>query len=232
MNHSSSPARGWIKRFTRIVFTVAIVILIVGFGFLAFSLALRAGVSRWASALTYEDIAMAPEEPIAIVFGAGVYSDGRLSQVLADRVQTGVDLYTSGKVRKLLMTGDNRFEWYNEPGAMGKYAIERGVPAEDIVYDYAGRRTYDSCYRARHIFGIQQAILVTQEYHLPRALYIAHKMGIDVVGVPADRRSYSMIERFKARELLALAAAWWDTHLTHPVPVMGDPIEIHYAQSE
>ena len=228
MAHTLQPASGRIRTLARIVGNLIIVILIVGIGFVAFSLLLRASVSRWAENLIYEDVSLTPHQPIAIVFGAGVYSDGRLSPVLADRVQTGIDLYLSGKVDKLLMTGDNRFEWYNEPGAMGEYAIERGVPAEDIVYDYAGRRTYDSCYRARHIFGIQRAILVTQEYHLPRALYTAQKIGIDVIGAPADRRPYSTIEYFKARELLALAAAWWDTNISHPVPVMGDPIEIHY----
>jgi SanA protein len=232
MDRSFQPALGWIKQLARVAFKFALIALAVGVAFLVFLLALRAGVSRWADARIYDDIQSAPDQPIAIVFGAGVYSDGRLSQVLADRVQTGVDLYFSGSARKLLMTGDNRFAWYNEPGAMGTYAIERGVPAEDIVYDYAGRRTYDSCYRARHIFGITQAILVTQEYHLPRALYTAHKMGIDVIGMPADRRSYSMIEYFKARELLALSAAWWDTNIRHPIPVMGDPIEIHYSESE
>lgn len=205
-----------------IVFVLLVIV------FLAGSLALRAGISRWADAMIYTDTAQAPEKPIAIVFGAGVYSDGRLSPVLADRVQTGIDLYHSGKVRKLMMTGDNRFEWYNEPGAMGEYAIDRGVPAEDVVYDYAGRRTYDSCYRALHIFGIEEAILVTQAYHLPRAMYTAHRIGIDVAGVPADRRPYRGIEYFKARELFALVAAWWDTNVAHPVPVMGDPIEIHY----
>jgi len=232
MEPVSSPTRRWISRIVGVIFKLLIFFVLLGAGFLIGSLALRAGISRWADAMIYRDIEQTPEKPIAIVFGAGVYSDGRLSPVLADRVQTGVDLYRSGKVGKLMMTGDNRFEWYNEPSAMGRYAIAQGVPAEDIVYDYAGRRTYDSCYRARHIFGITEAILITQEYHLPRALYTADKMGIDVIGVPADRRPYSMLDYFKARELIALAAAWWDTTVSHPAPVMGDPIEIHYDHTE
>lgn len=207
---------------------LTLVPLLLGTGLLATPLALYAGVSRWAADYIHAGQESAPDKPIAIVFGAGIQSDGALSQVLADRVGTAVELYQAGKVRKLLLTGDNRFEWYNEPGAMGQYAMARGVPAADIVYDYAGRRTYDSCYRARHIFGVEEAILVTQEYHLPRALYTARNLGIDAVGVAADRRRYSLIEYFTAREMLALAAAWWDIHVAHLTPVMGEPIEIHY----
>ncbi len=176
----------------------------------------------------YADIAQAPAQPIAIVFGAGVWASGQLSAVLADRVDTAIDLYRAGKVRKLLMTGDNRFAWYNEPGAMADYARTRGVPAEDIIYDYAGRRTYDSCYRARHIFGIEQAILVTQDFHLPRAVYTCRRIGIESVGVIADRQRYSAIGRFTLREAPALLVAWLDTNITHPEPVMGDPIPIIY----
>jgi SanA protein len=111
-----------------------------------------------------------PTRGVAIVFGAGVWPDGRLSDILVDRVETAVELYRRGKVQKLLMTGDNRFINYNEPGRMRAYALARGVPDHDIVLDYAGRRTYDSCYRANYIFGVRDAILVTQAYHLDRAL--------------------------------------------------------------
>lgn len=100
--------------------------------------------------------------PVAIVFGAGIGN-----AVIDDRVQTGVDLYKQGRVRKLLMTGDNGRVGYDEPGAMKVTAIAAGVPAGDIICDYAGFRTYDSLYRARDIFGVTQAALVTQGYHLP-----------------------------------------------------------------
>lgn len=110
-------------------------------------------------------LADAPEMPVAIVFGAGLSRDGTPSPVLRDRVETAAALYFQGKVKKLLMSGDNRFVDYNEPGAMRQYALDLGVPAEDIVLDYAGRRTYDTCYRARAIFGVTEAILVTQPFH-------------------------------------------------------------------
>jgi len=171
-------------------------------------------------------LADVPPRPVAIVFGAGVYPDGRLSPILADRVATAAELYRIGKVDKLLMTGDNRFVDYNEPGYMRAYALQLGVPSEDIVLDYAGRRTYDSCYRARHIFGVDAAILVTQAYHLDRALFTADGLGIDAVGVPADQRDYMLIRHYWVRELAATAMAGWQVYITHPLPVMGEPLPI------
>jgi len=164
-----------------------------------------------------------PSRRVAIVFGAGVWPDGRLSDVLADRVATAVELYRRGKVEKLLMTGDNRHVNYNEPQHMYEYAVSLGVPPQDIVRDYAGRRTYDSCYRARHIFGVQDAILITQQYHMDRALFIAQSLGLDAVGVLADRRPYLRIRDYWYRELLATVLAWWEVKVTHPVPVLGQP---------
>jgi vancomycin permeability regulator SanA len=110
----------------------------------------------------------APIRRAAIVFGAGLWRDGTPSPVLRDRVATAAELYFTGKVEKILMSGDNRFVDYNEPGAMHAYAVQLGVPEEDIVLDYAGRRTYDTCYRAKAIFGLHAAILITQNF-LPRA---------------------------------------------------------------
>ena len=168
----------------------------------------------------------APQRPVAIVFGAGVWPDGTLSSVLADRVATAAELYHQGKVRKLLMTGDNRVIEYNEPEHMRQYAVLLGVPNEDVVLDYAGRRTYDSCYRAKHIFEVDQAILVTQAYHLDRALLIANHLGIDAVGVGADQRAYRFIRRYWWRELVATTLAWWEVLVSQPVPVLGEKLPI------
>jgi SanA protein len=170
-------------------------------------------------------IETSPVRPVAIVFGAGLRRDGTPTLVLRDRVETAVELYKSGKVSKLLMSGDNRFEYYNEPGAMREYAIQLGVPEEDIVQDFAGRRTYDTCYRAGAIFGVKEAVLVTQLFHLPRALYLCNKLGVEAVGVEADRANYRKLARFvwNIRELPATLTAWVEIHLTHPVPVLGEP---------
>jgi SanA protein len=167
-----------------------------------------------------------PARQVAIVFGAAVRSN-RPTPVLADRVEAAVELYQAGRVRKLLMTGDNRFVDYNEPDAMIAYAVELGVPESDLVADYAGRRTYDSCYRARDIFALNQAVLVTQGFHLSRALFICDRLGLDVVGYAADRRTFPGSQwMWRLREVPALALAWWDTTIRKPVPVLGEPIRI------
>lgn len=163
--------------------------------------------------------------PIAIVFGAGLQRNGTPSPVLRDRVETAARLYNAGKVDKLLMSGDNRFVNYNEPGAMHDYAVSLGVPEEDIVLDYAGRRTYDTCYRARHIFNVKEAILVTQSFHMPRALITCNSLGVESVGVPAVnvrflRRYYIY---WNIRELPATTVAMWEVWVTRPLPVLGKP---------
>jgi SanA protein len=167
-------------------------------------------------------------ERVAIVFGARIHPDGRVSSMLADRVETAVQLYKAGKVDKLLLSGDNRFAEYDEPGRMMDYALSRGVPAEDIQPDYAGRRTYDTCYRAREIFGLKSAVLVTQEFHLPRALFTCDRLGLDVVGVAADLQRYSRrsLAWSTTREIPALMIAWIDIVRQAPPPVLGDPIPI------
>jgi SanA protein len=167
----------------------------------------------------------APSRPVAVVFGAGLWRDGTPTTVLRDRIATSADLFFSGKVQKILMSGDNRFIDYNEPGAMREYALTLGVPDSAIVLDYGGRRTYDTCYRAKAIFGIQQAILVTQSFHMPRALYTCHIMGLDVIGVPSDKRNYRLGSQlfWNLRELPATLAAFVNVHFTHPEPVLGEP---------
>jgi SanA protein len=167
----------------------------------------------------------APERSVAIVFGAGLWRDGTPTSVLRDRISTAADLFFSGKVEKILMSGDNRYLDYNEPGAMREYALDLGVPDSAIVLDYAGRRTYDTCYRARAIFEIQQAILVTQSFHLPRALYTCNMLGLNAIGVASDQRQYRLASMiyWHLREIPATLSAFLDVHLTRPLPVLGQP---------
>lgn len=176
----------------------------------------------------------APARRVAIVFGAGLWRDGSPTPILRDRVATAANLYFSGKVEKLLMTGDNRFANYNEPRAMRTYALELGIPEDAIVLDYAGRRTYDSCYRARDIFGLQEAILVTQSFHLPRALYICNALGVHSIGVPSDMREYrrrSMLF-WNLREIPATVIALWEVHFARPLPVLGNPEPIFPLEAQ
>ncbi len=190
-------------------------------------LALRTWVGHETAGRTYAQ-GKVPAKPVAVVFGAGYWPSGRLSDALADRMDTAIDLYKAGRVNKLLLTGDNRTADYNEPATMAEYALARGVPREDLVLDYAGRRTYDSCYRAKAIFGVEEVVLVTQAFHLPRALYTCNRLGIDAIGVAADRHQYLRAHWYELREVAALTRAWFDVNLLKPVPVLGDPIPVDW----
>jgi SanA protein len=176
----------------------------------------------------------APFTRVAVVFGAGLWRDGSPTPVLRDRIKTAAELYFNGKVEKLLMSGDNQVIEYNEPGAMKTYALDLGVPEEDIVLDYAGRRTYDTCYRARDIFGVSKAILITQGFHLPRALYICNSLGLPAIGVSADQREYrrGSIIFWNIREVIATLIAFWEVHVSHPVPVLGSPEPIFPMEAQ
>lgn len=144
-----------------------------------------------------------PRNHVALVFGAGLDGDGGPSPMLYDRIATAADLYKSKQVDKLLMTGDNGETNYNEVEAMRKAAVELGVPDRDIVLDYAGFNTWDSCYRAREVFGLKEATLVTQRFHLPRALYACNYLNVKSVGAVADRQPYDTF-RNELREFPAL----------------------------
>lgn len=131
--------------------------------------------------------------PVAILLGASVYSDGRLSPLLEDRANKTIELYQSGVVKKILVSGDNHTKNYNEVIPTREYLVAAGVPAEDVFVDYAGFNTYDSLYRAQAIFGVRQAVVVTQKFHLPRAIFAARRLGLDAYGVPADPTATSSV---------------------------------------
>lgn len=175
----------------------------------------------------YEDIEAIPSKPVAIVFGASVNPNTQLpSDILRDRIVTAIDLYNNGKVEKIIMSGDNRVTHYNEPIVMQRYAELLSVPEEDVVMDFAGRRTYDTCYRAKEIFQIDEAILVTQEYHLYRALYTCNALGLDSVGVSSSRQEYVGQTWYDVREIPATLLAWWQVHITRPEPILGEKEEV------
>jgi SanA protein len=192
----------------------------------------RLVTSIYAMLRTYslEDV---PPDGVAIVFGAGLRRDGMPTAVLRDRVETAAQLYLDGKVKKLLMSGDNRFVDYNEPEAMRQYAINLGVPDEAMTLDYAGRRTYDTCYRAQAIFGVESAILVTQKFHMARALFTCNALGLEAVGVEANNYYYLKRSRlyWNIREQFATVGAFWDVYLKQPLPVLGDPEPIIWTIS-
>lgn len=169
--------------------------------------------------------------PVAIVFGAGLQRNGEPTLVLRDRVQMAARLYRAGRVQKLLLSGDNRFDYYNEPKAMFDYGLSLGLPASAMVLDYAGRRTYDTCLRARQIFGVTEAVLVTQDYHLDRALLTCDALGLKVQGVAADLSPYSRRTWtfWWLRELPATTQAFWDIYIAPPSDVvLGKPEPISF----
>jgi SanA protein len=209
------------KRIAKMILNIFIFIVVLGVIILALS-RLVTGLYAHSRTFTPDDV---PTRRVAIVFGAGLWRNGTATPVLRDRVQTAANLYFAGKVEKLWMSGDNRFVEYNEPAVMREVALSLGIPEAAIVVDFAGRRTYDTCYRARAIFGVTEAILVTQAFHLPRAIYECSRLGVDSVGVNADLRVYSKssVLYWNARELFATVAALWDLNISHPVPVLGNP---------
>jgi SanA protein len=219
-----------LRREFKIIAQWLVIILILGVLILGLS---RTITGLQAISRLYE-VQNAPQKQVAIVFGAGLTRDGRPTSVLRDRVEAAANLYFAGKVEKILMSGDNRFSDYNEPGAMRAYALSLGVPDHAIVLDYAGRRTYDTCYRAKAIFRVQQALLVTQNFHLPRALYLCNALGIQADGVSADLHPYRRSAQFiwNLRELPASLTALLDVHFRHPIPVLGKPEPIFPSISE
>lgn len=164
-----------------------------------------------------------------LVLGARVWGNGQPSGILKDRINTGVDLYEAGASDRLLMSGDHGQDDYDEVNAMKDYAIERGVNPAVIFMDHAGFSTYESLYRARDIFQIKTVVIVSQQYHLYRALYIARALGLDAYGVSCDTREYNAYLLFDLRETLARCKDFLysifqplPTYLGDVIPITGD----------
>lgn len=149
-----------------------------------------------------------PKVEVAILLGASVYKNGELTETLSDRTDTAIDLYKNGYVTKILVTGDNSTKYYNEVTPMKNYLLKHGVPEKDILTDKAGVDTFQSMQHAKGIFGVNSALVVSQRFHLSRAVYIARHLGIDAYGVAADHRSYSLKNDF--RELFATVKSVWE----------------------
>lgn len=162
-----------------------------------------------------------------IVLGAGVRSDGTPSDILADRLESSVEAYNSGLGNTFVLSGDHAREDYNEVGAMKRYILKSDIDEKVIFMDHAGFSTYDTMYRAKEIFKVDKAIIVTNEYHLPRALYIARKMGIDAYGLKSDKREYQLMDSYKKRELLAQLKDFVYVNILKPEPkFLGEAIPV------
>jgi vancomycin permeability regulator SanA len=162
------------------------------------------------------DAAQAPYNTVTMVLGAEAYSPEVPSPALAYRLDAAIQLYKDGKTATLLMSGDGRAADYNEVATMTVYATEHGVPAAAIITDPEGLRTYDSCYRARTIYGLTRLTVVSQSEHLRRVVYTCRALGIDAVGVVGAPFYGTEAARYFLREQLAEVRAWLDVHFLHP----------------
>ena len=172
----------------------------------------------------YADISDVPERAVVVVPGAAVLRSGALSAVFLDRANAAIELYKAGKAQKILVSGDNSTVEHNEVDPARKYLVGQGIPEGDIYLDHAGFDTYSTMYRAQEIFGVESAIVATQSFHLPRALFLAHSLGIDAVGYRAD--NVHLLARNEMRESLARIKALMDVVFKRVPKFLGEPIPI------
>ncbi|UQZ84849.1 vancomycin high temperature exclusion protein [Paenibacillus konkukensis] len=172
----------------------------------------------------------APEADAILVLGARVYPDGSVSSMLNDRLEVGLELHKAGKASKFIVSGDHGQITYDEVNTMRRFLEQRNIPAQHIFMDHAGFSTYESMYRARDIFQTKKLLIVTQQYHLMRAVYEARQMGLDAYGVASDKQRYAGMPRYEAREVLARNKDFLYVHLLKPKPTyLGDPIPVSSA---
>ncbi len=161
-----------------------------------------------------------------VVLGAAVHPDGTPSDVLRDRLDCGAALYAAGAAPKIIVSGDNGTETYNEVNAMKAYLVGLGIPSEDVFCDHAGFSTYESMYRARHVFGCERVVVATQTYHLYRALHAATALGIEAAGSPSEAHRYAGQLWFSTREALARTKDFFKCIVQPESTFVGDPIAL------
>ncbi len=213
-----------IRKLTLTLTILALLVSAAAAAFVAWAnkLVMVAGEGR-----VFTQLADMPEREIALVLGTSKYSRGRINSFYAGRVRAAAELYHRGKVAGILVSGDNGSQDYNEPAQMKADLVALGVPAEHITADYAGFRTLDSVYRAGDVFGLDSYVIVTQAFHLPRALYLADQKGHDVIGYAASGPSGYWSRRVQAREVLARVQAVVDVEVLRRGPrFLGDPVQV------
>lgn len=186
------------------------------------ALGLKAYIEKDTQHLIFEDISRVPPSETVIVLGASVHSDGKLSPILKDRVDTAIELYRNKKVKRFLLTGDHSTENYNEVNAMGNYLMKQGIPERKILLDHAGLDTYDSMYRSNAVLGVEEAIVVTQKFHLPRTIFIAKGLNLPYTGFAARSHSYKTTNKIERRELLANFKALYEVLLKKEPTTLED----------
>jgi len=169
-----------------------------------------------------------PRADAILVLGAYVYPNGSMSPMLADRITVGYDLYQMGRAPKILVSGDHGRKDYDEVNTMKAYLKKQGIPAQNVFMDHAGFSTYESLYRARDIFKVRRVIIVTQHYHLMRAVFIARELGLEAYGVNADLHNYGdVMLHYEVREIAARNKDFFMCQVLTPKPTfLGDPIPV------
>jgi SanA protein len=207
------PLRRW-PRLTKVVFA--------GVAALALTVVFANAYVLYEGGDSTSKVADVPRTEVAIVPGALVQPDGKMSSMLADRVRQAVALWQAGKVKKILVSGDHLSWSYDEPDTMRKALVADGVPPRDVFEDHAGVDTWATMVRARQIFGVRRAVVVTQGFHMPRALFLADEAGIDATGLTSDLHEYGYQgEKSDVREVLSRVKAVYD--VTADTPAMAGP---------
>ncbi|MFN4763045.1 vancomycin high temperature exclusion protein [Gillisia sp. Q332] len=180
-------------------------------------------IENYTKTLIYDQMEMIPDSSTIIVLGASVFSDGKLSPILKDRIDAGFELFQKNKAKQFLLSGDHKTDDYNEVDAMSNYLIEKGIPKDKIILDHAGYDTYDSMYRSKAVFNISDAIVVTQEFHLPRTLFVAKNLDLNYIGYIAKNRVYKPSHQLLIREKLANLKAVWEIIIDRGPTTLENP---------
>lgn len=193
---------------------------------MGFVWATNRSVLRSADGRIYTSAEQTPAQAVALVLGTSPkVKSGRKNLFFERRMNAAASLYKSGKTKKILVSGDNGSPYYDEPTAMQKALVERGIPKEDIALDYAGFRTLDSVIRAHKVFGVQRCVIVTDDFHLPRALFVAEEEGIDAIGFQTEPLPRSISPQTYLREVAARSMVWVDIQILNRQPKLLGPKE-------
>ena len=204
------------------------IFLLIGiiFAFILAILAINFYIDSKSDSYIFQNINDLPETEAVLILGAKVFQQGTMSGMLQDRADTAIDLYEKNKVKKILISGDHGRENYDEVNTIKDYLLKKGIKGNDIFLDHAGFDTYDSLYRAKEIFEVSSVTAVTQNFHLPRAVYIGRGLDLEIYGLSADRHLYANVDYNKSREILSKVKAFFDVNFHAKPKFLGEKIPI------
>ena len=211
------------RKYKVLIFVVLGIVLLIGIAAVSLSVYMVKATEK--NIFTADTFKNDEKADCILILGAGV-KDDKPKPMLRDRLLTGIELYKSGAAEKIIMSGDHGRADYDEVNVMRAFALEQGVRAEDIFLDHAGFSTYDSVYRAKNIFGAENIIIVSQKYHLYRALYISEKLDVKAAGVAADLNPYGGQLKRDIREIIARDKDFFKCIIKPEAQIMGDKIPL------